>query len=131
MFILILVILSFSHSYMVLLRNNIGKIDYESLPSEATNLQQYDLKWWPYLTSSYLLAFGEFGISDHFGETKTNLAISWTFFILSTLIINIILMNLLISIVSETFATFKENYNQYMYYDMLSLIIENRYLLIG
>ena len=40
-------------------------------------------------------------------------------------------MNLLISIVSETFAKFKENYNEYMYKDMLYLLIENRYLFFG
>lgn len=40
-------------------------------------------------------------------------------------------MNLLISIVSDTFARFKENEHQYVYHDMLYLINENRYLLFG
>ena len=38
----------------------------------------------------------------------------------------IVLLNLLISIVSDTYARIKENYGDIMYKDMLYLIVENK-----
>ena len=66
---------------------------------------------------------------DGFGDFRIGL--SWFYFVLITLFINIILLNLLISIISDTFAKFKENYNIIMYKDILYLILENRYLFLG
>ena len=40
-------------------------------------------------------------------------------------------INLLISIVADTFTRIKGNYNVIMYKDMLDMIIENRFLAIG
>ena len=40
-------------------------------------------------------------------------------------------MNLLISIVADTFSRIKSNYNVIMYKDMLDMIIENRFLAVG
>ena len=45
--------------------------------------------------------------------------------------LQIVLINLLISIVSDTFTRIKSSYNVIMYKDMLHMIIENRFLAVG
>lgn len=41
--------------------------------------------------------------------------VSWLVFLLSSILTNIVLMNLLISIIGNTFGRIKENYNIIMY----------------
>jgi hypothetical protein len=50
---------------------------------------------------------------------------------LATFALQIVLINLLISIVADTFQRIKSNYNVIMYKDMLHMIIENRFLAVG
>ena len=50
---------------------------------------------------------------------------------LATFFLQIVLINLLISIVADTFARIKSNYNVIMYKEMLHMIIENRFLAVG
>ena len=57
--------------------------------------------------------------------------ISYTFLVVSTVLLNIVLLNLLISIIGDTFGRIKGNYNVIMYKDMLHMIIENRFLALG
>lgn len=76
----------------------------------------------------YFISFSNFDTSV-FGDYY--IQISWVFFILATLILQIVLINLLISIVADTFSTIKSNYHLIMYKDLLHMIIENRYLALG
>jgi len=76
----------------------------------------------------YFLSFSNFD-TNVFGDYYPE--ISWVFFVLATLMLQIVLINLLISIVADTFATIKSNYNVIMYKDMLHMIIENRFLAVG
>jgi len=48
------------------------------------------------------------------------------FFVLASFLMNILLLNLLISIISDTFARIKNSYEVIMYKDMLGVINENR-----
>mmetsp|Transcript_23091 Transcript_23091/g.22502 ORF Transcript_23091/g.22502 Transcript_23091/m.22502 type:complete len:93 (+) Transcript_23091:1360-1638(+) len=72
---------------------------------------------------AYLLPLGEYDF-DAFSDI--NIEISWFIFFLGTFIMNIMLLNLLISIISDTFARIKESYDVIMYKDMLGVINENR-----
>jgi len=74
------------------------------------------------------LSLGEFD-EDVFSDT--NIQVAWIFFILGTFYMNIMLLNLLISIVSDTFARIKESYDVIMYKDMLEVINENRFFYWG
>lgn len=76
----------------------------------------------------YKIALGDFD-TDLFGDYYFQ--ISWLFFVLATFLLQIVLINLLISIVADTFSNIKSNYNVIMYKDMLHMIIENRFLAVG
>eukprot|EP00347_Sterkiella_histriomuscorum_P012361 403368887 len=114
-FIFALTIVSFGHAWSIYLRNGTEYSDTETISHSMGFV--------------YRLALGDFSIIDEFGDY--HIEISWIFFILSSLILQIVLINLLISIVSDTFGRIKDNYNVIMYKDMLHMIIENRFLAIG
>ena len=65
-------------------------------------------------------------ITGSFGDYNTWL--SWIFLITSIIICQIVLLNLLIAIVNDTFDRIKGNYNVIMYKDMLELMYENEFL---
>jgi hypothetical protein len=78
---------------------------------------------WAYaLQMSYQGIYGDYLIY-YFGDYNTN--IGWLFFYSSQLINNIILMNLVISIIGETYGNIKGSYKIIMYNDMANLICEN------
>lgn len=113
-FIFVLVILAFAHAYFVFLKN---KSDGTPFPSVMLSIEYV-----------YRIALGDFETTIY-GDYYTE--ISWTLFVLSTFMLQIVLINLLISIVADTFARIKSNYNIIMYKDMLHMIIENRFLAVG
>ena len=76
----------------------------------------------------YKIALGDFD-TDIFGDYHPG--ISWLFFVLATFLLQIVLINLLISIVADTFSNIKSNYHVIMYQDMLHMIIENKFLAVG
>lgn len=86
-FIFALTIVSFAHAWFVFLKNG----------SDNTGINTFSLA----LAQVYRLALGDFNIISEFGDYK--IEISWTFFVLSSLMLQIVLINLLISIVSDTF----------------------------
>jgi hypothetical protein len=57
------------------------------------------------------------------------LTVVWIFFLLCTLFNMIVMLNLLISIISETFATVNSNSAKAVYKEMASIISENSYLI--
>jgi len=64
------------------------------------------------LLYSYMVSIGDFNTDNFsiFGE-----AIAWFFFILSSLFVLIVMLNLLISIVSDTFTRVNEDKERIMY----------------
>ena len=54
--------------------------------------------------------------------------VAYTYFLLQTVIIWLVLLNLLISIVGDTFGTVNDNKANIMYKDMVQMIIENQFL---
>lgn len=85
-FIFALTITAFAHAWFIFLKNG----------SEGSDLTSFSLS----LGYVYRLALGDFS-TDEFGDYY--IEISWVFFVLSTLLLQIVLINLLISIVSDTF----------------------------
>jgi hypothetical protein len=61
--------------------------------------------------------------SDNFD--KYNPLIAWGIFILATLFVLIVLLNMLISIVADTFERVNKDSANMMYKDMVGLIVEN------
>lgn len=114
-FIFVLTIIAFAHAWFVYLKN--GGDDGGSFKSV-----------WNALGYTYRLSLGDFDV-DKYGSY--HIEISWIFFILATFLLQIVLINLLISIVADTFTRIKGNYNIIMYKDMLHMIIENRFLAFG
>jgi hypothetical protein len=64
---------------------------------------------------------------DEFGDVGTPLV--YALFIMCTLFNTIVMLNLLIAIISETFSTVKENASNAAYQEMASMIAENSYLI--
>lgn len=116
-FVFVLVILAFAHAWFVLLKNN-APDDSDKMFGNVSLAIAY----------VYKIALGDFD-TDIFGKYYTE--ISWLFFVLATFLLQIVLINLLISIVADTFSNIKSNYNVIMYKDMLHMIIENRFLAVG
>src|SRR4051794_9892960 len=75
---------------------------------------------------TYLLILGDFDTSA-FGSISVYMA--WFFFLLCTFFNMIVMLNLLISIVSEAFAKVNGNAENASYKEMAALIAENGYLI--
>mmetsp|Transcript_39516 Transcript_39516/g.29185 ORF Transcript_39516/g.29185 Transcript_39516/m.29185 type:complete len:244 (-) Transcript_39516:37-768(-) len=111
LFILVFVYTAFGHSFLLLGRNN----------SEGPLIDNFFDAWF----KSYLIMdeYGEETFGDYL-EWYT-----WLFFLLASFATNIVMMNLLISILGATYSNVSENYKIVMYKDMLHLIQENKYLI--
>jgi len=69
---------------------------------------------------------GDFNVEE-FGDCGTELV--YALFIMCTVFNTIVMLNLLIAIISETFSTVKENAANAAYQEMASMIAENAYLI--
>ena len=78
------------------------------------------------LIYSYRMALGEWD-TGAFGSVAVT--VIWIFFLLSTVFNLIVMMNLLIAIISETFALVNSEAEQTSYQEMAKMISENNYLL--
>jgi len=74
----------------------------------------------------YTLILGGFDTADYEGSIVYPLVM--TLFILCTVFNMIVMLNLLIAIISESFANVNSNARNAMYQEMASLIAENNYL---
>ena len=115
-FIFGILVIAFGHAFNVFYRNGIDHLQSFESPHP---------RYYYSLIYSYRLALGDFN-TDDFPEYQQ--WVPWLFFMLATLINLIVLLNLLISIVSDTFGRIKEQHSIYMYKDMLYLMIENKTL---
>lgn len=75
---------------------------------------------------TYRIVLGDFDVTT-FGSVATPLV--YALFIMCTVFNTIVMLNLLIAIISETFATVKENSENASYQEMSSMIAENAYLI--
>ena len=77
------------------------------------------------MTYTYRLILGDWS-TDDFGEVA--LPLVWTLFLLCTIFNMIVMLNLLIAIISETFARVNENAISAGYQERAAMISENSYL---
>lgn len=75
---------------------------------------------------TYRMILGDFAIHE-FGSVGEHLML--VLFVICTLFNMIVMLNLLIAIISETFAVVKENAENASYQEMASMIGENNYLI--
>lgn len=77
---------------------------------------------------SYLLTLGEFGFDDVKYDDMKMKYMYWFVFILASMFSMIILLNMLIAIMSESFAKVQENAQCHFLREHLQLIVENDFL---
>jgi hypothetical protein len=85
------------------------------------NIKYYDEDhgdWWSRFIGIYYITFGDFQETDLY---KTGF--DWTYFLLANIIICIVMMNLLIGILSEKLVEILEIKDQFLYKELLDLII--------
>lgn len=75
---------------------------------------------------TYQILLGQFDPSE-FGPI--NLGLTWFFFILASLFLIVVMLNLLISIISATFSEVQSQAKERMYSEFAQLIVENYHLL--
>mmetsp|Transcript_21741 Transcript_21741/g.20859 ORF Transcript_21741/g.20859 Transcript_21741/m.20859 type:complete len:255 (+) Transcript_21741:2064-2828(+) len=112
------VVAAFAHSYLLLFRNNENDDGFQEPLLNS---------FWEAFQMTYLTPMGDY--NTDFQSIRTNLG--WIYFIVATLFLNTMLLNVLISIISDTFARIQESYKVIMYYDLLNVINENQIIYRG
>lgn len=80
---------------------------------------------------AFVYAF-RLGVGDAFSDPFNDSiqpVVLWIYFVLTLLIVNIVMLNLLIAIISEAFNKITENAEQAMYQERARIIAENGYLI--
>lgn len=113
MFVMFFTIIAFSDSLLTISKGN-----------EPHNQFVTDLP--DSLIYTYRIVLGDFDVSQ-FGSVAVQLV--YGLFILCTLFNSIVMLNLLIAIISETFAKVKQNAVNASYQEMSAMISENSYLI--
>ena len=75
---------------------------------------------------TYRLTLGDIKLDD---VEKTMPWYAWVYFIICTIFVLIMFLNLLISIIGETFQKVVQASANLMYQDMVDLIVENQFLI--
>ena len=79
--------------------------------------------FWEEIGGMYRLTYGDFAYVDDYGVFE------WTFFVVSTLIVPLVMMNLLIAIISDSFERVYSNKLSYDFQVKCSLVLETENLL--
>lgn len=116
------------HFFLVLLITIIAFSDsFLSLSLANTSDETQFVKTLPEsIVYTYRLILGDWD-TENFGEVSTLLV--WTLFLLCTIFNMIVMLNLLIAIISESFAQVTANSENAQYQEMAALISENAYLI--
>eukprot|EP00349_Pseudokeronopsis_sp_Brazil_P005456 CAMPEP_0202966310 /NCGR_PEP_ID=MMETSP1396-20130829/10673_1 /ASSEMBLY_ACC=CAM_ASM_000872 /TAXON_ID= /ORGANISM="Pseudokeronopsis sp., Strain Brazil" /LENGTH=197 /DNA_ID=CAMNT_0049690017 /DNA_START=1765 /DNA_END=2358 /DNA_ORIENTATION=- len=120
LFIFLLTLLAFSHSYLLLYMNHEGVVVEEQV--QVSELKTFSAAF----IFTYSIVFGEYNFDDF------NIYAPWLlylFFILQTMFIVVVMLNLLISIIGNTFDKVKTSKECIVYQDMVDMILENEFLL--
>jgi len=114
MFILLITLLAFADAMYTISRSNDEGKEYFGSYLEA-------------LINAYLLALGDFSYGSF--DESGNSELSWTVFFFATMLNCVVMLNLLIAIVSETFAEVLSNKDENSYREKAMIIAENGFLL--
>jgi hypothetical protein len=113
MVVLLITLIAFGDSFLTL---SLGNKDGEQFVDSFGDAIIY----------TYRIVLGDFDV-EHFGSVATGLV--YGLFILCTVFNTIVMLNLLIAIISESFSYVKENAENASYQEMASMIAENTYLI--
>jgi hypothetical protein len=121
MFIFVFTLLAFAHTFYLFFMNHNGIVleDGTVMSSEFNSFSDAFI-------FSYNTVFGEYSL----GNFPLYIPwVAWVFFILETMWVVVILLNLLISIVGGTYGKVNDNKSSIMFQDMVEMIVENDFLL--
>mmetsp|Transcript_18836 Transcript_18836/g.13656 ORF Transcript_18836/g.13656 Transcript_18836/m.13656 type:complete len:201 (-) Transcript_18836:370-972(-) len=110
---------AFAHAYLLLFRNN----EDEETGRFAPIYDQFSTS----LQHIYLIPMGDY--PEEYQSVRENLG--WMYFIIATLFLNVMMLNMLISIISDTYARIQSDFKVVMYIDLLNVINENQILYRG
>lgn len=84
----------------------------------------FDVGQWQIFTLFYRLMLGDFGLYDEELTNVENNIFLWILMILFTLLLSVIMLNLLISIIGETFSKVRNAESSMKFYELYSIITE-------
>ena len=104
LFVLMITLLAFADSMYIISRSNDTNTENLDPSDHEVNPDQYKYfeSFQGALISSYLTALGDWGTDDF--DDSGNGQLTWAIFLLATALNCVVMLNLLIAIVSETFA---------------------------
>jgi len=88
--------------------------------------KQFVTSWTDSWIFSYLIGLGDWDTGNFDGNASTAV---WIFFLLNTVFSTVVMLNLLIAIISDTYARVKENAESAAYQEKARMISENAYLI--
>lgn len=116
LFVMFFTIVAFSDSLLTLSNGNKGEFEDRRFVTGFGDSIIY----------TYRIILGDFNVEDFNGCGKP---LVYALFIMCTVFNTIVMLNLLIAIISETFSVVKENASNASYQEMASMIAENSYLI--
>lgn len=119
--VLFFTIVAFSDTFLTISNGNDGVIQ------DGREQKPFVQGFFDAILYVYLIVLGSFELTDFQNSIATNLLI--TFFIVCTVFNTIVMLNLLIAIIGETFSIVKSNAENAQFQEMAALISENSYLI--
>jgi hypothetical protein len=124
LFVFIFTVFGFADAMYTISRANLMDEATAEKVGEETDKFVYFKSYPRSIIDSYLVALGDFGMPPDF-DASPNRLISWFIFGIATMLNCIVMLNLLIAIVSETFAEVHGEKDQNSYLQKVNLISEN------
>ena len=79
------------------------------------------------LIDSYRLAVGDFEVAENFVDNSDFMWLFWLIFFIGTMMSLLIILNMVIAMMSETFTRVKSDTESYILRERLSLILEHQH----
>lgn len=125
MILLVMCIIAFTNFFMVIQKNKdpeqLDEFGVNEHPDYVTSF--VDSEFFASLISVYLLSLGDFQQLAGYSEGHDR-QFAWLMFILGTIIIQLIFMNMLIAVMSTPFSIVKEKETLFRYKQQLSIIVD-------
>ena len=80
------------------------------------------------LLHQYLLTFGDFSLDNYATHQNTNAGFNWVYFISTTLFINLVIFNMLIAVMGDTYDKVYENKDKSVLQEKLNVMKDYTFL---
>lgn len=129
MFVLLFTILGFADAMYTISRANKPNTEVVDVATHEIDpaLFNYFNSYLDSIINSYLTALGDFSYGDF--DSSSNGKISWVIFLLASILNCVVMLNLLIAVVSETFATVLSQKDENSFQEKAVIIAENVHLI--